>query len=270
MSRQRLRLRLTTGGSTASSATQAGTPIAHLSLSSSAGSIGRMKSPRITLRCYTEDLRLVLPGLDQELEADHPIVDELIDRAPTAPAGLKRILSIDTPFVYRLQRSRHRGAAWPDESRAVLWLLAVGLRQEGSSDDAYRHFERLYEAERLLPTADDDARIRLEGAGRRYRALSTEVPALVREARDHPGACVAARLDNAIPCRLLLVPGRGIDELWVAVSTVTIEGGGVEPRTRDMVFALVEVAAGRGEWEAISMWPNGELKWFEVARYGLL
>jgi len=51
---------------------------------------------------------------------------------------------------------------------------------------------------------------------------------------------------------------------------VTNEGGGVESRTRDMVFALVEGAAGRGEWEAISMWPDGELKWFEVARYGLL
>ena len=62
----------------------------------------------------------------------------------------------------------------------------------------------------------------------------------------------------------------GIDELWVAVSTVTNEGGGVESRTRDMVFALVEGAAGRGEWEAISTWPDGELMWFEIARYGLL
>jgi len=58
--------------------------------------------------------------------------------------------------------------------------------------------------------------------------------------------------------------------LGANVNVSPIPGRRIQPRTRDMVFALVEVAAGRGEWEAISMWPNGELKWFEVARYGLL
>jgi hypothetical protein len=36
-----------------------------------------------------------------------------------------------------------------------------------------------------------------------------------------------------------------------------------------MVFALVEAAAGPGEWEYTGAWPLGELKWHEVARYGL-
>lgn len=229
-----------------------------------------MKSPRITLRCYSEDLCLALPSLQQELDADHPLVDELIDRAPTAPAGLKRILSIHTPLVYRLQRGRHRGAAWPDEPRAVFWLLAAGLRRAGSSDDAYCHFERVHDAGRLLPTDDDVARMRLEAAARRYRAFAAEVPALVSEARRHLGESVAARLGGDIPCRLLLVPGHDVDELWVAVGIVTADGNGVEPRARDMIFALVEAAAGRGDWEAISEWPGAELRWFEVARYGLL
>ena len=90
------------------------------------------------------------------------------------------------------------------------------------------------------------------------------------EARNHPGECVTARLDGGIPCRLLLVPGRDVDELWVAVSIVSVDGSGVEPRTRDIVFALVEAAAGNGEWEAISEWPGEESSWFEVARFGLL
>jgi len=103
-----------------------------------------MKTPRITLRCYTEDLGFALPSLDQELRADHLIAKELKSRAPTAPAGLKRILSIPAPLVYRLQRGRLRGAVWPDEPRRLLWLLAVGLRREDSSDDAYRQADPRY------------------------------------------------------------------------------------------------------------------------------
>ena len=65
------------------------------------------------------------------------------------------------------------------------------------------------------------------------------------------------------------MPGQACDELWVAVSTVDLNGAGVEPRTRDIVFAMVESVAGPGEWEAVSAWPEGELSWFEIARYGL-
>jgi hypothetical protein len=229
-----------------------------------------MDCSRITLRCFSEDLGLALPDVDSELVADHPIVDELVTRAPTAPAGLKRILAIGAPLVYRLRRGRHRGAAWPDEQRDVLWLLAAGLRRQGSPEDAYAHFTRLHDAGRLLPTPDDAARIRLEAAARRYRQLSAEIPAAVGEARERAGHCVSATFDGAVPYRMLLVTGQACDELWVAVSTVDSNGAGIGPRTRDIIFALVEQAAGPGEWEVVSAWPEGELSWFEVARYGLL
>jgi len=109
----------------------------------------------------------------------------------------------------------------------------------------------------------------LEAAARRYRRLSVEIPAVVGEARERAGRCISAVFDDLIPCRMLLVPGQACDELWVAVSTVDLNGAGVEPRTRDIVFAMVESVAGPGEWEAVSAWPEGELSWFEIARYGL-
>jgi hypothetical protein len=50
-----------------------------------------MTTPRITLRCYTEDLGLPLPGIEEELDAEHPIVEELKNRAEAAPRGLKHL-----------------------------------------------------------------------------------------------------------------------------------------------------------------------------------
>jgi hypothetical protein len=229
-----------------------------------------MDDSRITLWCFTEDLGLTLPGVDSELSAEHPIADELVARAHTAPAGLKRILAIRAPLVYRLQRGRRRGAAWPDERSDTFWLLAAGLRRQGSPDDAYAHFTRLHDAGRLLPTPDDAARIRLEAAARRYRRLSAEIPVAVSSARVRAGHCVSVALAGVIPCRMLLVKGKACDELWIAVSTVDVGGAGVEQRTRDIIFALAEQAAGAGEWETVSAWPEGALNWFEVARYGLL
>jgi hypothetical protein len=229
-----------------------------------------MKTPRVTLRCYVDDLGLALPGIDDELLADHPIVKELVQRAPTAPAGLKRVLSIASPSVYRLRRGRHRGAVWPDGERAVLWLLAQGVRTEGSGDDPYEHFARLYGSGRLLPTGDDAARMSLESVSRLLRELEREIPKLVAGARTRPGVALAAEVAHGVPIRLLWVPGVGVAELWVAVGTVSASGAGTSSRLRDMVFALVECAAGPGEWEATVQWPEGALGWFEIARYGLL
>jgi len=229
-----------------------------------------MKSPRITMRCYVEDLGLALPGIEDELLADHPIIRELAQRAASAPAGLKRILSIASPLVYRLRRGRHRGAVWPDGERAVLWLLAHGVRREGSRDDPYERFARLHRAGRLLPTDDDAARISLECASRLFREMQREIPELVAAARARPGGALAAEVAHDVPIRLLWVPGVGVTELWVAVGTVSASGAGTSSRLRDMVFALVERAAGPGEWEATVQWPQGAMAWFEIARYGLL
>jgi hypothetical protein len=229
-----------------------------------------MKTPRVTMRCYVEDLGLALPGIDDELLADHPIIKELVQRAPTAPAGLKRILSIASPLVYRLRRGRHRGAVWPDEELALFWLLAHGVRKESSHDDPYDRFGRLHRAGRLLPTDDDAARISLGCASRLLREMQREIPELVAAARSRPGVALAAEVAHYVPIRLCWVPGVGVAELWVAVGTVSASGVGTSSRVRDMVFALVERAAGPGEWEATVQWPEGALAWFEIARYGLL
>lgn len=228
-----------------------------------------MPTPRITLRCFTEDLGRSLPSVDDELDTAHPIVEELKSRSRTAPQGLKRILSIPSPLVYRLQRGRHRGAAWVDDTHGLFWLLACEPREEGSRDDAYERFIKLYAARRLLPTTDDWARVRLEAATRQLRVLREDIARLLSDARERQGACVAEEIAEEIPVRLVCFKGEGIDEIWVAVGTVDARGRGVEKRVRDMVFALIQAAAGPGEWEYTREWPGGVLRWHEVARYGL-
>jgi hypothetical protein len=228
-----------------------------------------MPAARISLRCYTEDLGLPLPSLDEELDAEHPIVAELKRRAPSAPQGLKRILAITSPLVYRLQRSRYRGAAWLDGAGDVFWLLACAAREEGSRDDPYRLFVRLHESGRLLPVHDDLARLHLESATRLLRAIREEIPRLVQFARGRPRESVSMHLAEDIPVRIVFVPGSDVDELWVAVSTVKISGEGVASRVRDMIFAVVEEVTGQGEWDMTAEWPDGQVEWCEVARYGL-
>lgn len=144
------------------------------------------------------------------------------------------------------------------------------MRREGSSNDPFEHFARLHRAGRLLPADDDAARISLECASRLLRELKREIPELVAGARSQPGRSLAAEVANDVPIRLLWAPGAGVIELWVAVGIVSTSGAGTSARVRDMVFALVEQAAGPGEWEATVQWPQGALAWFEVARYGLL
>jgi len=70
--------------------------------------------------------------------------------------------------------------------------------------------------------------------------------------------------------RIVFVPGGDVDELWVAVSTVKTSGEGVASRARDMIFAVVEEVSGPGEWDMTAEWPDGQVEWCEIARFGLM
>jgi len=228
----------------------------------------RERVARITLRCYQEDLGGSLPPITVEMTLDHPLVRELERLAPTAPKGLKRILAIKHPPVFRLRHGRHRAAAWVDEERRICWLLAVDEREERSRVDAYARFERLHLEGRLLPSDDDLARYRLESAARILHEIRRQVPQQLRQARACVGIPVRAEVAG-VPVRMLVRRAGELEEIWLAVSLVDGEGRGVPERLRDMVFAVTEQEAGAGLWDSAGEWPEGALEWFEVARYGL-
>lgn len=223
---------------------------------------------RVTLRCLREDLSLQLPPVEVDLSSlDHPLIDEARRVAPTAPTGQKRILSIGHPLVYRLRHGRWRGASWLEDAAARFWLCAGAQRDQGSRDDPYELFSALHQAGRLLPDADDLLRDALERNARIINAADREIAAMLADATAHPGQDAEVRLDGLVDIRLhVTAPG---EEVWVAISTRATDERVVDERLRDVLFAVIFVAAGAELSEPRPDWPSGQLAWFEVARLGL-
>lgn len=196
---------------------------------------------RPTVRCLVDDLGTELPGLDIDLgDLDHPLLEEARRLAPTSPQGQKRILAIDHPLVYRIRVSDYRGVTWVDEEHDIVWLCAARRREEGSEEDAYRYFQHLNELGNLLPTDDDYLRDRAEAAIRLQRGLTVELLELVDQALATAGNEYRQDLGGWLPCRVLVVESGGVQEIWCALGTRAIDGSGVKPQLRDLLFAALE------------------------------
>lgn len=199
-------------------------------------------------------------------ELDHPLVDECRRLAELAPRSQKRILSIDYPMVYRVSHGRWRGASWVDEEHKLFWLLAAEQREEGSHDDAYVHFESLHQSNKLLPTRDDYLRDRVEEGARTLAAVRSELPDAIVGARDRPGIDLSVLLLDRVEAVVHVQRDSGIEMVWLAVSALDSESNIVNPRLRDLIFAVAEQSLAEAEWEWTTEWPtNRELRWFEVA-----
>ena len=223
---------------------------------------------RVTLRCVREDLGVALPSVERDLGAlDHPLIVEARRVAPSAPRGQKRILSIDSPLVYRIRHGRWRGATWLETDEARLWLCAGALREEGPGEDAYQLFAALHKSGRLLPNDDDHLRDTLERNARIIDDAAASIPRALAAAFAGRGRDVTTRIGDLIDARLHATAAG--DEIWVAIATQAADGRFVDKRLRDVVFRLVFDAAEAELWEPRADWPSGDLAWFEVARLGL-
>lgn len=230
----------------------------------------RERRARPTIRCVTDDLDLDLPGLDVDLgDLDHAFMAELRRVAPTSPEGQKRILSIDHPLVYRIRVSSQRGATWVDEDRSVVWLCAAHGREQDSDDDAYAYFAALHSSGHLLPIDDDGLRDRAEAAIRLQRGLTAEFLKVLDAALAQKGTEQLADLSDWLPCRIMVVQGDGIIEIWCALCTRGTDGTFVAEPLRDLLFAALERQLAPAMFEPRSDWPSGEVEWFEVVVLGV-
>ncbi|WP_042407349.1 hypothetical protein [Streptacidiphilus carbonis] len=166
-----------------------------------------MHPARPTLRCLAEDLKLALPAVTLPLnELAHPLLGKAAEQFAEAETKHERIRSIDDTVLFKVKVQRWRGAVWIDAD--LPWLVAAGLREDGSSDDFYAALEAQAKAMRsrynathadglktstssahLLPTREDHIRYRAEAGvrfARRLRATIQELTrATLRDGREH-------------------------------------------------------------------------------------
>jgi hypothetical protein len=172
---------------------------------------------RPTLRCLREDLRLPIPPARFPLDQiDHPLLTKTSEQFADPGTPHERIRAIDDFVLFKVKVGRWRGAAFTDEPGAEVrdWLVAAGIREDGSPDDFYtalrtqaRAARQRYNAEHdkplttdthtrhLLPGLDDHDRYLLEAGTRLALRLDTAIRDLVRgslrdgheHATDFPG-----------------------------------------------------------------------------------
>jgi hypothetical protein len=155
------------------------------------------------------------------------------------------------------------------DANNALWLLAVERRNEDSEDDAYEYFTELHRKGRLLPTRDDELRLRAEEAAKFLQAIREDVVALCTEATfnlefDMPFE-QARILANRIPARIRAIPG-DVHEIWLAISVRDIAGVHYPPQWRDLIFAVVEQELQPDEWEWATEFAGVALTWHEIGR----
>jgi hypothetical protein len=231
-------------------------------------SVARRARP--TIRCVVDDLHFNLPSLDVDLgEINHPLLAEVRRLTPTSPQGQKRVLTINQRLVYRIRVSHYRGATWVDDPRHIVWLCAARGREEGAEGDAYSYFRHLHERGILLPSDNDFLRDRAEAAIRLQRGLTAELLEAVEQALAAAGNEFHQELGGWLPCRVLVLESAGVQEIWCALGTRAVDGSGVKPQLRDVLFAALERQLAPTLFESRTDWPNGSVHWAEVVVLGL-
>lgn len=226
---------------------------------------------RPTLRCVTEDFRETLPPDTVDLGAlEHPLMGEALRLAPELPKGQKRIESIAAPLVYRLQQGQYRGATWIEKDFSptpILWVLASALRREGDTADAFSHIDRLHNTGRLLPSAGDYRRLRVEATARLFDRAVDDLRRLLQTARALPNTEHVAELADCVPARAYVVVEKDFEELWFAQEVNKTEA---PVHLRTVLFAAMAEMVGSAEMDVVYSWPTGgTLTRFEVARFWL-
>jgi hypothetical protein len=167
-----------------------------------------------------DDLSLPLPTARTPLdEIDHTLIKKAAERFADRGTTHERITSIDDMVLLKVKTGRWRGAVYCDEPKAEVqdWLIAAGIREEGTPDDFYaalhtqaRTALHRYNAAHdkplttdtytvhLLPGEDDRDRYLLEASARLARRLNTVLMQLLagslRDGHEHAADFPSFRL----------------------------------------------------------------------------
>jgi hypothetical protein len=175
-----------------------------------------MGRTRPTLRTLREDLNVPLPPLGERLDdISHQLLAKANEQFADENTPHERIRAIDDEVLFKVKAGRWRGAAWQaQDSEVSVWLVAAGVREDGSKDDFYAALTAATHSARArynatstrplttathsrpwLPTTDDWDRYALEAGARLEQRLTSAVRGLVKSALED-GREHAALLDG--------------------------------------------------------------------------
>ncbi len=229
-----------------------------------------MTRPRLrpTLRCVHEDLGVSIPSVTTPLhEIDHPLVARAQQQADVAPT--EKIASIDDVVLLKCKPggSRWRGAVWEDQSLGSAWLVAAGQRTAGARDDFYRQLcdrctrkrtalnrageelepgKRTY-SKHLLPTDDDQLRLKAERAYQDLQDARERVPQLIKEARGSAGKPVRGEVFGTAVEAVVYTALGSFDELYLGLRVIGSAPAGVY----HLILQLAVPEALADDWEPI-------------------
>ena len=157
---------------------------------------------RPTLRCLREDLHLPIPPASTPLDdVDHPLLNKANEQFVDPDTPHERVRAIDDVVLFKVKVGRWRGAVFSNapDTEVRDWLVAAGVREEGSKGDFYaalyaqaRTARQYFNAEHdvplttdtftghLLPGVDDRERYLLEAGTRLAQRLNTAIRDLLR------------------------------------------------------------------------------------------
>src|SRR5947209_3535189 len=117
-------------------------------------------SVRPTLRCLREDLGLPVPSARLPLDqVEHPLLAKAAEQFADPATPHERIRAIDDAVLFKVKVGRWRGAVYADndpDADVRDWLVAAGVREDGSNADFYAALHQQALAARQRYNADHD------------------------------------------------------------------------------------------------------------------
>jgi hypothetical protein len=209
---------------------------------------------RVTARCLGEDLNEDPNSEFDALCTRHGIVRAFRDRRQAETAGSDTVGPAAGHRTLTVVRHTHhyRGATWYEADEQVVWLCATGQHRSGQPDDAFQHFERLREANRIYPEDGDYIRLEEERAERFAILAHREAPRLLAEAQAQPGQEITIEIGpEPVSCVVHLV--ETMEERFVAIS------GYAGPQALILIRALLAPEQPLGDWRSEGRLPTREL-----------
>lgn len=212
--------------------------------------------PRVTLRCWRDDLKEAPRDLCGEAETNQAL-RKLCTFCTLQPAGTERLQAITDFWIGKVPiGNQYRIVTWHDREFDIVWLLGFGLKLGGERRNVYEQIAALHERGDLLPTVDDYEIYFRDRDSRAIPRMIFELQALLTRARrDSPyprSTLIAGLVHVTVVVENLAEAGdAAYEEVYVSMSTRNLQPGWL-----DVIRAALLPTVDPRAWEFARVVPG--------------